>query len=250
MQRHTGMHQNKNVNAISITSVQKIQPHCSIFVAALTKTSARHNLHKNNASATAFGIDAFSLALRFATVTVMKLLLLGFKEYRDPDAAKDRKLEHREHVAFELGVLFLKRLSGLIGSRQLNWESATTVSHFLRPEYCTIESTFSCFKLDELPSRFNSGTTFQSFCCTTFNEELLVPIRSIADLSLLLNKLLSEGLGIIFISGEGSRGAGFGSFDDFRPTRDFKKFSNRFLFGTDPESDDIEWLLFVLFWCW
>lgn len=122
-----------------------------------------------------------------------------FNEYRDPLAASDRRLEHREHVIVD-DELLRKRFCGrtavvvvvavavVVGPIWLDAdrESASTVSHFfirayappLLPDVAPMLLRWCCCcccdRLAQLPAasrRCSSGTTLHSFCCTTAFSE-------------------------------------------------------------------------------
>lgn len=86
-------------------------------------------------------------------------------EYREPAAARDKRLEHREHVATDAQLR--NRFCGLMGSTA--WAElvkARTVSHFRRPlGGCdpSIGTDFGGARLLQLTSFFSRGTTDQSF---------------------------------------------------------------------------------------
>lgn len=66
-------------------------------------------------------LDLFLVVVVVVAAAVLhKLSLLKwletFKEYREPAPASDKRLEQREHVAFEVDKLFLSRLRGRICS--------------------------------------------------------------------------------------------------------------------------------------
>lgn len=86
-------------------------------------------------------------------------------EYREPAAARDKRLEQREHVATDAQLR--NRFCGLMGSTA--WAElvkARTVSHFRRPLGGCDPSRGTDFggaRLLQLTSFFSRGTTDQSF---------------------------------------------------------------------------------------
>lgn len=131
-----------------------------------------------------------------------------FNEYREPLAAKERMLEQREHVATD--GLCLNRFRGLIGSKLVvvrEWVNAETVSHFFSPtsdRWWTSGFALFWFRLAQLPSRRNNGTTLQSRWCTcAFRDVVEADEVEVKHLSF-RNKLCTDGVRAILISGDAS----------------------------------------------
>lgn len=113
-----------------LTSVQNEHPHCMILVIFSVLYSPRHNLQIHLLGSSCIGgtvvfVDSVKsgtkLSISLCCLLLRLLLATGknpppdtLREYFDPAAANDNRLEQREHVAIE--PQFLKRLSGLIGS--------------------------------------------------------------------------------------------------------------------------------------
>lgn len=127
-----------------------------------------------------------------------------FNEYRDPAAASDSRLEHREHVATDAQLR--NRFCGLMGSTDcVEFVSASTVSHFRKPiDVCgpSRGTDLGGAKLLQLTSFFSRGTTDHSFWCTELSEVVDIFSR----LRVISTKLCSEGLLLILISGDGNKG--------------------------------------------
>lgn len=100
-----------------------------------------------------------------APPTATKPPLDRLREYRDPAAASDKRLEQREHVATEAQLR--SRFCGLMGST--DWAElvkARTVSHFRSPLFGCEPSRGTDFggaRLVQLTSFFSRGTTDHSF---------------------------------------------------------------------------------------
>lgn len=138
-----------------------------------------------------------------------------FSEYREPFAANDKMLEQREHVATD--GLWRSRFRGLIGSKLVvvcEWVSADTVSHFFsraseRGWCCCCcwwingFTVFCWFRLAQLPSRRNNGTTLhRRWCTAAFNDVVDADEVDVKHLSLRNNKLCADGVREILISGD------------------------------------------------
>lgn len=185
--------------------------------------SPRHNLH----TYVTIGV-AIDWADGVTTVAILSLDPTAtnppcerFNEYLEPFAAKDKRLEHREHV----DELCRKRFCGLIGSKlDDDRVSASTVWHFFKPEWWASGLDLVWCKLMQLSLRRRSGTTLHSFCCTEFSD-----VVDVVNLSLLI-KLCSDGLRVIRISGDGINGGVVGSRDTFRPTKVLINCSKRLHF--------------------
>lgn len=100
-----------------------------------------------------------------APPTATKPPLERLSEYREPAAARDKRLEQREHVATDAQLR--NRFCGLMGSTV--WAElvkARTVSHFRRPLGGCEPSRGTDFggaRLLQLTSFFSSGTTDHNF---------------------------------------------------------------------------------------
>lgn len=267
---HSILVQKQENKWMKLTSVQNSHPHCVNFVNLSGWTlSARHNLHVaidadddrddeplDDASDDVAIASTVSSPVRPID---MKFPWLRFREYREPLAASDSRLEHREHVAIE-GLR--RRFNGLIGSKLPEERvSASTVSHFFMPLRCTNGFALTACKLVLLPSRRNMGITLHRRCCTWFSDV----VEANDDRSLRMS-VCSDGLRVSRTSDDPSSrgtvwwcnmdvgavvigafddggdadvavvveafiGAATASFDTFRPTRVFSNCSKRLYFG-------------------
>lgn len=131
--------------AKDLTSVQNSHPHCVNLVILSNETSARHNLQVDSGAGGDIvdePLGAKDECVAERAIAVLSGPLYGpigmkppcdrFREYLDPFAANDSRLEHREQVAID--GLCRNRFNGLIGSKWLDErDKASTVSHFFMP---------------------------------------------------------------------------------------------------------------------